>query len=166
MKHCKCLKWQKNTQIHIFCQCTIWIWTDNWLYITCKPCSGTPMTFKTWWKHQCRVDIICPLPWFRFLYINRVLGYLSLQTIWQMRLTQARTMVRGHSTTTWTKFWPPPPQVDKNGREWISTGARTRRSLWHHLFHPLILRLLVLCAPAVLRLRALQDAPAPADPNS
>ena len=37
--------------------------------------------------------------------------------------------------------------------------------LWD-LFHPLILRLLVLYTPAVLRLRALQDAPAPADPNS
>ena len=45
-------------------------------------------------------------------------------------------------------------------------GSRTRRSLGHHLLHPLILRLLVLCAPAVLRPRALQDAPAPADPNS
>ena len=54
-------------------------------------------------------------------------------------------------------------------RECFSTGAagaRTRRSLGHHLLHPLILRLLVLCAPAVLRPRALQDAPAPADPNS
>ena len=37
--------------------------------------------------------------------------------------------------------------------------------LEHHLLHPLILRLLVLCAPAVLRRRALQDAPAPADPK-
>ena len=27
-------------------------------------------------------------------------------------------------------------------------GARTRRSFGHHLLHPLILRLLVLCAPA------------------
>ena len=36
----------------------------------------------------------------------------------------------------------------------------------HHLLHPLILRLLVLCAPAVLRLGALQIAPAPTDPNS
>ena len=36
----------------------------------------------------------------------------------------------------------------------------------HHLLHPLILRLVVLYAPAVLRPRALQDAPAPADPNS
>ena len=54
-------------------------------------------------------------------------------------------------------------------RECVSTGAvgaRTHRSLGHHLSHPLILRLLVLCAPAVLRPRALQDAPAPADPNS
>ena len=54
-------------------------------------------------------------------------------------------------------------------RECVSTGAagaRTRRSLGHHLLHPLILRILVLCAPAVLRPRALQDAPAPADPNS
>ena len=54
-------------------------------------------------------------------------------------------------------------------RECVSTctvGAQTRRSLGHHLSHPLILRLLVLCAPAVLRPRALQDAPAPADPNS
>ena len=36
-------------------------------------------------------------------------------------------------------------------RECISTGAagaQTRRSLGHHLLHPLILRLLVLCAPA------------------
>jgi hypothetical protein len=47
-----------------------------------------------------------------------------------------------------------------------AAGARTRRSLGHHLLHPLILRLLVLCAPAVLRPRSLQDAPAPADPNS
>ena len=47
-----------------------------------------------------------------------------------------------------------------------AAGARTRRSLGHHLLHPLILRLLVLCAPAVLRPRALKDAPAPSDPNS
>ena len=36
-------------------------------------------------------------------------------------------------------------------RECVSTGvagARTRRSLGHHLLHPLILRLLVLCAAA------------------
>ena len=54
-------------------------------------------------------------------------------------------------------------------RECVSTsaaGARTRRSLGHHLLHPLILRLVVVYAPAVLRPRALQDAPAPADPNS
>ena len=43
-------------------------------------------------------------------------------------------------------------------RECVSTGARTRRSLGHHLLHPLILRFAVLCAPAVLRPRALQDA--------
>ena len=29
-----------------------------------------------------------------------------------------------------------------------AAGARTRRFLGHHLLHPLILRLLVLCAPA------------------
>ena len=29
-----------------------------------------------------------------------------------------------------------------------AAGAQTRRSLGHHLLHPLILRLLVLCAPA------------------
>ena len=54
-------------------------------------------------------------------------------------------------------------------RECVSTGAagaQTRRTLGHHLLHPLILKPLVLCAPAVLRPRALQDAPAPADPNS
>ena len=53
-------------------------------------------------------------------------------------------------------------------RECASTGAagaRTRRCLGHHLLHPLILRGLVLCAPAVLRPRALQDASAPADPQ-
>ena len=53
-------------------------------------------------------------------------------------------------------------------REYVSTGAagaRTRRSLGHLLLHPLILRVLILCAPAVLGFRALQDAPAPADPN-
>ena len=47
-----------------------------------------------------------------------------------------------------------------------AAGARTRRSLGHHLLHPLILKPLVLCAPAVLKSRALQDAPAPADLNS
>ena len=47
-----------------------------------------------------------------------------------------------------------------------AAGARTGRSLGHHLLHPLNLRLLVPCAPAVLRPRVLQDAPAPADPNS
>ena len=54
-------------------------------------------------------------------------------------------------------------------RECVSmgaAGARTRRSLGDHLLHPLILRLLVLCAPAVLKPRALQDVPGPADPNS
>ena len=52
--------------------------------------------------------------------------------------------------------------------ECVSTGAagaQTRRSLGHHLLYPLILRLLLLCAPSVLRPRALQDAPAPADPK-
>ena len=34
-----------------------------------------------------------------------------------------------------------------------AAGSRTRRSLGHYLLHPLILRLLVLCAPAVLRTR-------------
>ena len=29
-----------------------------------------------------------------------------------------------------------------------AAGARTHRSLGHHLLHPLILRILVLCAPA------------------
>ena len=47
-----------------------------------------------------------------------------------------------------------------------AAGSQTRRTLGHHLLHPLILRPLVLCAPAVLRPRALQDAPAPADSNS
>ena len=59
--------------------------------------------------------------------------------------------------------------VQSYSRECVRAGAagsRTRRSLGHHLLNPLILRLLVLCAPAVLRSRALQDAPAPADPNS
>ena len=54
-------------------------------------------------------------------------------------------------------------------REFVSMGAAgawTCRFLGLHLLHPLILRLLVLCVPAVLRPRALQDAPAPADPNS
>ena len=43
-------------------------------------------------------------------------------------------------------------------RECVSmgaAGARTRRSLGHHLMHPLILRLLLLCAPVILRSRAL-----------
>ena len=56
-----------------------------------------------------------------------------------------------------------------NVRECVSmgaAGAQTRRSLGHHLLHQLILKPLVLCAPAVLRSRALQDAPAPADLNS
>ena len=54
-------------------------------------------------------------------------------------------------------------------RECVSkgaAGAQTRRSLGHHLLRLLILRLQVLCAPAVLRPRALQDAPSLADPNS
>ena len=40
---------------------------------------------------------------------------------------------------------------DLLGRECVSTGvagARIRRSFGHHLLHPLILRLLDLCAPA------------------
>ena len=56
--------------------------------------------------------------------------------------------------------------IKTHNRECVSTGAagaRTRKSLGY--LHPLILRLLELCAPAVLRPRALQDAPAPADPN-
>ena len=43
------------------------------------------------------------------------------------------------------------PKVIHNTRECVSTGAagaQTRRSLGHHLLHPLILGLLVLCAPA------------------
>ena len=60
-------------------------------------------------------------------------------------------------------------KITIGSRECVSTGAtdaRTRRSLGHHLLHPLILRLLVLCAPTVLRSRALQDPLAPAEPNS
>ena len=51
--------------------------------------------------------------------------------------------------------------VKSNSSECVSmgaVGAQTRRSLGHHLLHPLILRLLVLCVPAVLRPRALQDS--------
>ena len=61
------------------------------------------------------------------------------------------------------------PKSIPTSRECVRAGAAgspTRRSLGHHLLHPLILRLLVLCAPAGLRPRALQDAPAPTDPNS
>ena len=57
----------------------------------------------------------------------------------------------------------------KNARECVSrgaAGAQICRSLGHHLLHWLILRLLVLFAPAVLGPRALQDATAPANPNS
>ena len=42
-------------------------------------------------------------------------------------------------------------QIHNTFRECVSTGAagaRTRRFSEHHLLHPLILRLLVLCAPA------------------
>ena len=56
-----------------------------------------------------------------------------------------------------------------NTRECVragAAGAQTRRSLGHYLLHPLILWLPVLCAPTVLRPRALQDAPAPEDPKS
>ena len=79
-----------------------------------------------------------------------------------------------YSTIHW-QFWPSfdPSQLPTLFvRECVSTsagGAWTRRSLGHYLLHPLILRLLVLCAPsstAVLRPRTLQDAPVPADPNS
>ena len=49
-------------------------------------------------------------------------------------------------------------------------GMRQHRcsgcTMGHHLLQLLILRLLVLCATAVLRPRALQDAPALADPKS
>jgi hypothetical protein len=47
-------------------------------------------------------------------------------------------------------------------RECVRVGARTRRYLGHHLLHPLILRLLVLCAPAEFE----AQSSAPADPNS
>ena len=60
-------------------------------------------------------------------------------------------------------------QLQKLLRECVSTGAagaRTHRSLGHHLLNPLILRLLVLSAPAVLRPRALQDEAAHTDPKS
>ena len=43
-------------------------------------------------------------------------------------------------------------------RECVSMGAmgaQTRRSLGHHLLHPLILRPLVICAPLILRPSAL-----------
>ena len=61
--------------------------------------------------------------------------------------------------------YPKPDIVSRESVSMGAAGAQTCRSLGHHLLHPLILRLLVLCAPAVLRSRALQDAPAPADPN-
>ena len=55
-------------------------------------------------------------------------------------------------------------------RECVSTGAagaQTRRSLGHHLLQPLILRLLVLCAPADFEAQSsLIEQTAPADPNS
>mgnify|MGYP001367487223 CR=1 FL=1 len=41
-------------------------------------------------------------------------------------------------------------KISTHPRECVRAGAagsRTRRSLGHHLLHPLILRLLVLCAP-------------------
>ena len=71
-------------------------------------------------------------------------------------------------------FLPPSTFYDRSplrrfwdiGRECVSTGAAGAQSLGHHSLHPLILRILVLCAPAVLRTRALQDAHATADSKS
>ena len=84
-------------------------------------------------------------------------------------LLRAPRHVVHHSVATQWTLSSNIVQKQEHYRECVSTGAagaRTLRSLGHHLLHLLILRLLVLCAPAVLRPRALQDAPAPADPNS
>ena len=53
-----------------------------------------------------------------------------------------------------------------NALERVQRVHKPADFLGHHLLNPLILRLLVLHAPAVLRPKALQDAPASADPNS
>ena len=52
-----------------------------------------------------------------------------------------------------------------NALEWVQR-VHEPADLWDITFCTRYLGLKVLCAPAVLRPRALQDAPAPADPNS
>ena len=56
--------------------------------------------------------------------------------------TKARNRKTGDKKTSPTNKATP--------RECVRAGAQTRRSLGHHVLHLLILRLLVLCAPADL----------------
>ena len=100
------------------------------------------------WNHQNACCIYCIVRFFLYLSVPSMLRSLF-------------SMVKRDSKSTHLQFSLTQGIVSTG-----AAGAQTRRSLGHHLLHPLILRLLVLCAPAVLRPRALQDAPAPADPNS
>ena len=109
-------------------------------------------------------EVLSNLPFNQFFILIRFLRFLWIH-LWLCQWF-------------WTLFFPNFIQVMDMPAAWLvncllgycrecvragAAGARTRRSLGHHLLHPLILRLLV---PAVLRTRALQDAPVPADSNS
>ena len=46
-------------------------------------------------------------------------GYLNF--FWPFLIWNGFICQRGHSTTTWTQFWPPPPRVDKQTFNVLST---------------------------------------------
>ena len=93
----------------------------------------------------------------QFLKVGLSLGH---PTWWQGNMARRQWLMS--AVTNIGNSSLPYLSVDILHRECVSTGAagtRTHRSLGHHLLHPLILRLLVLCMcivhPLILRPRAL-----------
>ena len=78
--------------------------------------------------------------------INKILPYNNSP---DKTFGQKFTFVYFMHTRQTECLWQRLISINVSDRECVSTGAAgARRSLGHHLLHPLILRLLVLCAPA------------------
>ena len=107
-------------------------------------------------------DIFFCFQFFVSLMSQKIIKQSSVKSISAVvtnRKTRARLEYRDYkkSALTVSYLWNMVPLKVLNGTklivcsECVSTGAagaQTRRSLGHHHLHPLILRLLVLCAPA------------------
>ena len=93
----------------------------------------------------CEIFYEYPMVWYHL-----ILSLLKVHFCQKVLILSSYLQIDEHFTFLNLKIWILVvfrAVLAKGHRECVTAGARTRRSLGHHLLHPLILRLLVLCAP-------------------